>query len=119
MNITTTQAAEINRHHRLAMEHADTAILHAREAGKLLLHVKTQLMHGEWREWLANNVSVSERQAQRYMRTASGKPVTRPRKNDTMSDLPKALDRPATVRAVTEDRRWVQMEIPYLKGDLL
>lgn len=119
MSITITQAAEIDRHHRLAMEHADSAIQHACEAGRLLLEVKTQLMHGEWRAWLAKNVSVSERQAQRYMRAAAGKRSTRTRKYDTVSDMPKALERPVPVPAEPKSRRWTQMEIPDLQADLL
>lgn len=115
-DIAPTTAAEINRHHRLAREHADAAIQHAITAGRLLLEVKTQLMHGEWTAWLAANVSVSERQAQRYMRAASGKPLIRSnRKSDTMSDLP---DPVARASAIVNGRTWVQLVLPILRGDL-
>lgn len=84
-------AAAIEHHHQLALRHASTAVEHAREAGRLLLAVKAGLAHGDWLPWLSSNVTVSPRQAQRYMRAAQGKPLPAPRllpsKNDTVSHL--------------------------------
>lgn len=89
-DIEPSLAAEITEAHALATKYADQAIEHAKRAGQLLLEVKAQLPHGEFLPWLAENVSVSERQAQRYMRAARGKPVTaRQIKNDTVSHLPR------------------------------
>lgn len=68
-------ADEINREHSLAMSHADIAVDHAKRAGTLLLQVKNSLPHGEFLPWLASNIKVSERQAQRYIRAALGKPM--------------------------------------------
>ncbi|HRP94893.1 MAG TPA: DUF3102 domain-containing protein [Rhodocyclaceae bacterium] len=88
---TDSTAADIERHHQLALRHASTAVEHAREAGRLLLEVKATLQHGEWLGWLTAHVSVSPRQAQRYMRAAQGKSLPAPRllpsKNDTVSHL--------------------------------
>ncbi len=119
INISTSTAADINRHHQLARDHADSAIQHAIEAGRLLLHVKTQLMHGEWRAWLAANVNVSERQAQRYMRAATGRPPSRRTKNDTVSDLPGPPYQLTVARQNRLSSRWVQMEIPDIQADLI
>ena len=74
--VLTTIAAQINAEHTEALKHADQAIDHARRAGALLQSVKDQLAHGEWLPWLTSNSSVSERQAQRYMRAALGKSMS-------------------------------------------
>jgi hypothetical protein len=85
----TDLADEINRLHILANDHADKAVDYARRAGQLLLDVKASLPHGDFLPWLKENVEVSERQAQRYMRAALGKPITlRALKSDTVSYLP-------------------------------
>ena len=77
---------EINAEHAEAVKHADLAIEHARRAGALLLEVKATLDHGAFLPWIDENVNVSRRQAQRYMRAAQGKPTTaRAIKNDTVS----------------------------------
>jgi hypothetical protein len=39
-------------------------------AGHMLIEVKTAVTHGEWEVWLGDNVSMSVRTAQRYMRVA-------------------------------------------------
>ena len=50
---------------RLAKAAAAQSIL---EIGNLLIEAKAQLTrHGQWRDWLANVVSIPERTAQRYM----------------------------------------------------
>lgn len=96
-----TVASEINQAHAHAIEHADSAIGFARQAGELLLQVKDDLPHGAFLTWLAANCTVSDRQARRYMAAAQGKPVpirklasTAPvlqlidaPKTDTVSDL--------------------------------
>lgn len=68
-------AAEINEQHTLAMLHANTAIQHAAHAGNLLLQVKESLPHGKFLSWVAENLTVSARQAQRYIGAALGKPT--------------------------------------------
>lgn len=83
---------EIRRLHALAIEHSNCAVDYAKQAGALLLEVKRTLPHGEFLPWLENAVSISARQAQRYMRAALGKPV-KPRilaglKYDTASHFP-------------------------------
>lgn len=64
-------AEQINEAHRLAREHAESAIDHAFRAGALLLKAKAQVPHGRWLPWLRENVKFSERSAQAYMRLAA------------------------------------------------
>ena len=70
-----TWAADINHHHQQACLRAGEAINHAIEAGKLLIAVKQRLPHGEFGGWLEKNIQVTQRQAQRYIAAAQGKPV--------------------------------------------
>ena len=88
--ITADMAAEINRLHGIAVARAGEALQYAAEAGKLLLRVKASLPHGKFVAWIEKNVTVSVRQAQRYISVAQGK--TQPvrsiaGKNDTVSLL--------------------------------
>jgi Protein of unknown function (DUF3102) len=90
MQLKVNIAAEINYHHQTAIQQADEAVRHAEAAGKLLLEVKESLPHGEFGKWVDTNVTVSMRQAQRYMAVAQGKPVpvrALGSKNDTVSHL--------------------------------
>lgn len=73
--VLAVAAAEINAAHAAACRHADKAIDCAKQAGRLLLQVKSQLPHGQWLPWLAANCAVSDRQAQRYIRAHRGLPL--------------------------------------------
>lgn len=94
-NVTTdTRAAQIQAHHDAAHNAADKAIEHAKQAGVLLLEVKASLPHGEFTKWVDVHLTVSQRQAQRYMAAAQGKALSMrkvkealpaPAKNDTVS----------------------------------
>jgi Protein of unknown function (DUF3102) len=68
-------ADQINHHHAQAISRALSAIQHAKAAGDLLLKQKSTLPHGNFTKWIKANLRVSERQAQRYMAVAQGKPV--------------------------------------------
>lgn len=86
-------AAEINRHHAAAALNAATAVSHAVEAGQLMLKAKAAIPHGEWLSWLTSYVTVTPRQAQRYIALARGKQqriraLADANKNDTVSHLP-------------------------------
>jgi hypothetical protein len=101
-------AADINRHHELACQCASQALVHAKEAGNLLLQAKASMKHGEWLPWLSKHVNVSARQAQRYMLAAQGRernPITlgvgpTPAKSDSVSHL-----KPATLLQLQQDSR--------------
>ena len=92
--ISPNTATEINHLHNLASQNALQAIGYANDAGLLLQKVKDQLPHGAFKEWIAENVAVSLRQAQRYMAIAAGKDVPirgLSCKSDTVSLLPLGL----------------------------
>jgi hypothetical protein len=69
-DVTTGLASKINEAHAEAVQAAQSALLHAREAGRLLIEAKAALPHGAWAEWLRENVSFSHRTANAYMRVA-------------------------------------------------
>ena len=70
-----TIITQINKHHSNAMKQAKDAVESAKAAGELLLQVKATQPHGAWTSWLKAHLNVSDRQAQRYMSIAKGKPV--------------------------------------------
>jgi hypothetical protein len=63
-------AERINAEHEQAEAGLRAGLLHARNAGELLIQAKAQVPHGGWLPWLAENVCFSERTAQAYMRVA-------------------------------------------------
>ncbi len=82
----TGLAADINREHGLATAAAWTAVEHARRCGQLLIEAKSQIGHGGFLAWLADNCEVGERQARRYMKIAQHWPAIEA-KSDPTSDL--------------------------------
>lgn len=87
-------AAEINRLHLAATDHANDAVEHARQAGQLLLQQRAALEHGQWLSWLADNVKFTACTAQRYMMAAAPKP-----KSDRLSHSAQK-PRPGSKRAL-------------------
>lgn len=63
-------ANAIRGEHDAAMAAAGDAIRHAIECGRLLTAAKSQVAHGQWLPWLADQTPVSPRTAQRWMRFA-------------------------------------------------
>lgn len=78
-------ASRINEEHSRAFGKAKDALSHARAAGELLIEAKSLLKHGEWGNWLAENVAFTKRTAQSYMRLARNWESLS--KNETISDL--------------------------------
>jgi hypothetical protein len=126
--LPTNIAAEINQQHDLASFHANTAISHAKRAGELLLQVKKSLRHGEFLPWVEANVTVTVRQAQRYINAALGKAIpvraiadkeanttSVSYLNDKTPDwLPRGS---ACARAEIDERVWVKVqEADYAAG---
>ena len=64
---------EIDRLHALATKTAGKAVKYAKQVGQMLLQIKKNLPHGEFGGWITANLSVSTRQAQRYIAAAEGK----------------------------------------------
>ena len=75
----------INQSHALATGAAESALLHAKRTGELLVEAKSQIDHGDWLAWLAANCEVSTRQAQRYIKVSTD--WERISKNDAASYL--------------------------------
>lgn len=69
-------AQKIQAHHDAAHKAADKAIEHAKQAGVLLLEIKAALPHGDFSLWVEKHLTVSIRQAQRYMAAAQGKAIS-------------------------------------------
>ena len=96
MELLDAKILEINRLHSLAQASASDAVGYAKQVGMLLIEAKKRLKHGQFYLWINDNLSVSTRQAQRYMDVANGKPVAIRNltgKCDTMSHLEKFLDK--------------------------
>lgn len=92
MELLDAKILEIKRLHRLAQASASDAVGYAKQVGMLLIEAKKRLKHGQFYLWINDNLSVSARQAQRYMDVANGKPVAIRNltgKCDTMSHLDK------------------------------
>jgi DUF3102 family protein len=70
-------AAEIKAAHEKFSTVARTALSHAIIVGERLIEAKTLVDHGEWLPWLKMHCSISERQAQKYMRVARAKSAVR------------------------------------------
>jgi hypothetical protein len=90
MNELINKVNEINNLHQLAINSANEAIDYANQLGRLLRDIKIQLPHGSFTKWIEENLTVSPRQAQRYMAVTSGKDLNVSKlgyKNDKMSHL--------------------------------
>jgi hypothetical protein len=74
----------IQQRHKAVAASLEEAVSNAIAAGELLLEAKTQVGHGEWLPWLAENCDISERTAQAYMRLARA-PLE---KRNAVADLP-------------------------------
>ena len=66
-------ADQINNEHRMGELAARDAIEHAIKAGELLIQAKAQVKHGEWLPWVRKTLTVTPRQAQKYIRVANHK----------------------------------------------
>lgn len=92
--INQATSTEINRLHQLATKTATEAVGYAKQAGELLLNVKDQLPYGVFGDWIEQDLTVSARQAQRYMAAAQGEriPIRELASDyDTVSHLPSGL----------------------------
>lgn len=75
---------------RIHAEHAEvesalrSSVQHAINCGELLIEAKKSVRHGEWADWLTDNIKFSDRLAQVYMRFAR-LPVE---KRNGVADLP-------------------------------
>jgi Protein of unknown function (DUF3102) len=72
-NSLTDLAARIRGFHEAAAEGLRRSVENAIAAGELLIEAKGLLKHGTWLPWLRDNVNISERTAQVYMRCAKSR----------------------------------------------
>jgi hypothetical protein len=63
-------ASKIRAEYAQVCKSFGNGILHALEAGRLLLEAKSAVPHGRWLAWLAQNCDLPPRTANRYMRLA-------------------------------------------------
>lgn len=63
-------AEQINEAHRLARQHAETAVQQAIRCGELLIAKKAALQHGEFGAWVQANCEFSYSSARAYMQAA-------------------------------------------------
>ena len=63
-------ASQINDRHQLALNCANAAVDHARQAGEALIEAKGRVARGKWLTWLQDHTDISPRAAQKYMRLA-------------------------------------------------
>ena len=66
-------AREINDAHRMARQHAESAVQYAICCGELLTQQKAKLRHGEFKPWIEANCEFSYRSAAVYMKVAEQK----------------------------------------------
>lgn len=81
-------AAAIDAEHDRVRASPKATARHAIEAGRLLMAAKAAVPHGEWRPWLADNIEISERAAQGYMRLARELPKLDSAKAKRVAGLP-------------------------------
>ncbi len=105
MLLTQSVIDQINTHHQNAIKQAQNAIESAKAAGELLLQVKASLPHGTFTSWIKNNLNVSDRQAQRYMAVAQGKPVPL-RKLAYKTDTVSVLQNTAQSKGIWKNEKW-------------
>lgn len=79
------QAAQINEAHRLARQHAESAVQYAIRCGELLMQQKSKLRHGEFQAWIEANCEFAYATAARYMKAAAQKST--PVDFSTLSEL--------------------------------
>lgn len=70
----TELAAQIHREHERCQQSVALGLLHARNAGQLLIQAKQRIPAQKWRVWLAGYCNVPEATAQTYMEMAQGWP---------------------------------------------
>src|SRR6516162_156353 len=83
-NSLTDLAARIKAEHLEAERSLQVSVEYAIRAGELLLEAKRKAGHGNWVQWLEQNISFSDRLAQAYMRLAR-LPLE---KRNAVADLP-------------------------------
>lgn len=72
-NRLTFLAAEIKNEHKAVSAALQRGVIHAMNAGDLLIEAKAHLKHGQWLPWVAKNCAFSERTIQLYIKLAKNR----------------------------------------------
>jgi len=67
-------AKKIEGHHTAVYQALGYALDRAMKAGDVLNEAKSLVKHGEWLDWLKENISFSQTQAGKYMKLANNRP---------------------------------------------
>ena len=89
--IDKTQIEKLNGLHSEILDSMRSTVYKAVEAGEILQQVKETLPHGEFTQWVENNVTFDIRTAQRYMKAHDNRDRL---KNDTVSYLRQLTEDP-------------------------
>lgn len=68
--LVDTVAETVNKLHEEAKSSAVDAVKKAVECGEVLIEQKLSLKHGEWGDWISENLSFSEQTARLYIKAA-------------------------------------------------
>jgi len=66
---------EANEHHNLAVKSAKASLIHARDAGELLVALKSKIKHGAFEKLIEEHGEMMPRTAQRYMQVFRDYPL--------------------------------------------
>ena len=107
----TKCAQEINALHDKMRRHADAMLQKATRIGELLSQMKEKLPHGQFANWLTENVSFSARTAQNYMRIYCNKELIKNENVSLLSDAYNILKLPRVKLRQTgegEEKRYLK-----------
>ncbi len=91
---TINVAEKINTLHAEIMQSAKNMLQKIIEAGEMLTFVKQNLKHGTFNKWIEENLDVSTRTAQRYMKIYENRDRIKGIQIDKLSDAYKLLEKP-------------------------
>jgi hypothetical protein len=114
-------AARIRTEHDAATVSMKAGVLHAIQAGALLIEAKEKLEHGQWLPWLKANCEISERTAQQYMRLARHRDEI-DTKSAEHADLPvsralRLLAKPVDLEPGSWEWAEAQLDGPFSESD--
>ena len=86
--VDTTLATQINEALAESNRLAESAVMEAARAGKLMIEAKKQVPHGQWSQWIQENCHMTDRNARRYMQLARELPKLGDNRRAEVMSLP-------------------------------
>ena len=86
--VDTTLATQINEALAESNRLAESAVMEAARAGKLMIEAKKQVPHGQWSQWIQENCHMTDRNARRYMQLARELPKLGDHRRAEVMSLP-------------------------------